>query len=168
MMPNKHHTPLKIIFLLFAIILGAIFLVTKGDGVKAPIDNGNNNPPVVAQKAYKCGLTVDTPLPGSTVSFPLTITGTIHNAVATDNCTWTLFEGQAGTVSAALNNIMDVGFTPIVLSGDWMTSGPVPFSITFIPASPIATGTPVTLTFVEENPSGEGSPDALIYNVIAQ
>jgi hypothetical protein len=51
---------------------------------------------------------------------------------------------------------------------DWMTDGPVPFSATLTPATPIATGTVLTLAVTEEDPSGMNTPDTLSFTVTAQ
>jgi hypothetical protein len=159
---HKRHTPLSIIIILFAIILGAIYLVKEDNSLPKPTENPTTKPPVTMLPAYKCGMTTNTPLPGSTVSFPLVIGGVINNSAATDGCTWVLFEGQGGTVSIS-DGINTYPTMPVMIAGNWMTSGPVAFSATFTPANPIPSGTPLTITFNEENPSGEGTSDSFSY-----
>jgi hypothetical protein len=165
---HKHHTPLSIIIILFAIILGAIYLV-KEDGVseKPKVTTNDTQNPVVVQPTYKCGMTVNGPLVNSTVAFPLVVTGIINNSTANDGCTWVLFEGQGGTVTLS-SGATTYAVVPTMIAGDWMTNGPVAFSATLSPQSPIPSGAPLTLTFSEENPSGEGISDTFSYQVIAQ
>ncbi len=156
--------------ILFAIMIAAIFLV-KGDGTQNnPTDtNGidTQNPPVVIAPKYKCGMTVTSPLEGSTVSFPLPVQGGINNPAATDNCTWIMFEGMAGTVTISdmAGPQATVGLAVI---GDWTGNVPVTFTGILNPPVVFAPGTPLTLTFNEEDPSGEGLNQTFSYQVIAQ
>jgi hypothetical protein len=166
---NKHHTPFGIIIILFVIIVAAIFLV-KGDAGKTPPLTNNtpiNSTPIFQPAPYKCGMTVTAPLPNMAVAFPLNVSGVVHNDAATDGCTWIQFEGQAGTVSIS-NGATTYALTPVMLMGDWMTSGPVNFTAVLSPMTIIPSGTPLTITFTEENPSGEGIIDSFSYQVIAQ
>jgi hypothetical protein len=168
---NKRQTPLTIIMILFAIMIAAIFLV-KGDGTQnnpteTDTTNDTQNPPVVVAPKYMCGMTVTSPLAGSTVSFPLTVNGGIDNLAATDNCTWIMFEGMAGTVT--ISDMSGPQATVgLAVVGDWTGNVPVTFTGILNPPVVFLPGTPLTLTFNEEDPSGEGLGQTFSYQVIAQ
>lgn len=117
--------------------------------------------------ASHCGLTVNSPLPNTTVSFPLAISATVDNTqAATLGCSWTVFEAQSGTVTVKdiSGNILAQTF--LSTTANWMTTNPTFYTTTITSISnPTYTG-PLTLTFEEENPSGEGVPDTLVINVV--
>jgi hypothetical protein len=164
---KKKYEPISLIIIVFVIIVATVLLIKE----TPKVDTGDKKPTggIVAQKAYHCGMTVDSPIPSASVSFPLTVTATVHNAAATDGCRWTLFEGQAGTVALndqAGNTLMLLPF--MTTSGDWMTDAPVQFSATIAPATAIPSGTPLTLVFTEEDPSGMNTPDTISVSVTAQ
>ncbi len=167
-MEHKHHGPISVIIILFVIIISTAFII-KGEGNGNSNENkpGNNNPPIAITPAYKCGLTANTPLPNSTVAFPLSISGVIDNAAATDSCTWVLFEGYGGMVSIS-DGVNTYASGPVLIAGDWMNNLPHNFSATLSPVASIPSGTPLTITFTEEDPSGQGLIDVLSYSVIAQ
>ena len=118
--------------------------------------------------ASHCGLTIDSPIANSSVSFPLTITGTIDNKNSnTTGCSWTMFEGQAGVAHLYdFNNGKTwhaVGLNIPVKVADW-TAEATQFSVVipfdnsnagFIP------GTPMKVVFTAENPSGSSSVNTL-------
>ena len=167
---KKHKTPLSIIVILFVIIIASIFLV-KGDSTnnaQPENENPSEQTPVSAALKYMCGMTVNSPLANSIVSFPLTVTGGIDNLAATDGCTWVMFEGMAGTVSISDINGQQAAVGLSVI-GDWTGNVPVSFTGTLNPPVSFASGTPLTLTFTEEDPSGGENPGSVFsYQVIAQ
>lgn len=165
-MEHKKTTPTAIIILAIAILLGAIYIIRDNRSEPAPVDNTDHTP-VTEAPYYKCGMTVNAPLPNSTVAFPLNVSGIINNLGATDNCTWTLFEGQGGMVTIS-NGPTTYATAPVMIAGDWMSTLPVNFSASLIPGSPIPSGTPLTITFAEEDPSGQGLGTTFSYQVIAQ
>ena len=167
-MDNKHHAPIGIIIILFIIIIGTAFLIKEDKRVVLENDNANQQQAQTASlPAYKCGMTVTAPLPGSTVSFPLTVAGKFDNLAATDGCTWNMFEGMAGTVTIAdpTGPHATVG---LAVNGDWTGNVPVTFSGILNPPVVFSSGTPLKLTFTEEDPSGENLGSTFSYNVIAQ
>lgn len=117
-----------------------------------------------------CGLTLTTPISGAGVSFPLSVTAVVDNTDAVElGCSWTMFEAQAGYME-----LKDEGgavlATGILETGEeWMTTGPVNFSGTLSPATPIAPGTLLTLIVHEEDPSdGEaGVPSTISLPLVA-
>lgn len=166
---KKKYEPISLIVIVFAIIVTTVLLIKENPKADDTATDHKPTGGLVAQKAYRCGMTIDTPAPSATVSFPLTVMGTVHNAVATDGCRWTLFEGQAGTVAVKDQTGNTLALVPFMTTTtDWMTDGPVPFSATLTPATPIATGTVLTLVVTEEDPSGMNTPDTLSFTVTAQ
>lgn len=167
-MENKSNTHFIVIIILIVVIAIAVFFSKKGKDNLYLNENLNyDNNVAVEEFAYKCGLTVNSPAVGDTVSFPLVLTGVVNNQASTDGCTWILFEGQGGMVSVGNGNAI-YAQAPVMMQGDWMTTGPVNFSAVLAPNVGIPTGTPLTITFSEENPSGEGTSDTLSFQVIAQ
>ena len=132
-------------------------------GGKAPVVNpikGNTNH---SASASNCGLTINTPTPNSSAAFPFTISGTIDNTNAsTLGCSWTMFEGHAGTahlydLNSSNNQWHAVGLDIPVTVSNWMTIGPTSFSLV-VPFNNINAGLPsgtlMKVMFTEENPSG--------------
>lgn len=123
-----------------------------------------------------CGLTINSPAANAHVSFPLTVTGTIDNTNSSAlGCSWTMFEGQAGTAQLYFfdqgNNNWHVLGNPIIVPvSNWMTVGPVSFTI---PVNfnnsglGLSSGNPMKITFTEENPSG-ATPDTFDLPLVLQ
>ena len=171
-MEHKPHNPISIIVILFVILFGTVFLLMHSDKNKLGSNQGDVPIGTTTAPAYKCGLTVTSPLPNSTVSFPLTVTGVINNPAATDGCTWTMFEGQAGNIvlsdQTTFYSVPSGSATPVSVTGDWMANVPVSFSTTLTPVTTIPSGTQLSITFNEEDPSGQGLAQTLVVPVIAQ
>lgn len=163
---HKRHTPLGIIVVVFVIIFVTIFLVKENPN-QPDQKNDNEQQEVATTPVYRCGMTVVSPLPNSTITFPLTVSGSVNNLAATDGCTWNMFEGYAGsvTVSDAIGAHATIGLT---VNGDWTGNVPVTFSGILNPPVVVASGSPLTLTFTEEDPSGENLGTTFSYQVIAQ
>jgi len=131
--------------------------VVLTDGSSSPLLSNAN------EQGQCPGITITSPSVGDAVTFPLTITGTIH---PTENPgTWIVFEGQAGTV--AVQDGSETLSTPAIMtiSGEWMNSNQKPFTATI----PTLTRTPVgswgLLMFTDENPSGDGNYHTCSLNV---
>lgn len=157
------------ILVVVVIALGAYTISQKK--VVAPTQN---NPIVTTggqqqqtTPASHCGLTVNSPLPNTTVTFPLSLNVTVDNTQAASlGCSWTVFEAQSGTVTVkdVSGNILAQTF--LSTNANWMTVSPTVYTTTIASISnPSYTG-PLTLTFEEENPSGEGTPDTLVVGVM--
>lgn len=99
------------------------------------------------------GFTVSSPLSNQQVSFPLTITGTVHPM--NNPGPWAVFEGQAGTVwiTDMQGNPLSTQ-KPISLTVDWMNTNPKPFSVT-IPALTQSTVGNAILQFKDGNQADE-------------
>ncbi len=148
------------ILIIIVIGLGA-YTISKNRAV-APSTNNNNQGQQQAVAASHCGLTVNSPLPGDTVTFPLTINATVDNTQAQSlGCAWTVFEAQAGPVEVLDQNGNVVAMVPLSTTSDWMTSNATQYSATITSISnPAYTGR-MTLKFTEDNPSGGLNPDTL-------
>jgi hypothetical protein len=125
------------------------------------------NNPITATAASHCGLTVNSPLPNTVVTFPLSLNVTVDNTQAAAlGCSWTVFEAQSGTVTIKDVSGTTLAQTFLSTTADWMTVNPTAYTTTIASISnPSYTG-PLTLTFEEENPSGEGTPDTLVVGVM--
>jgi len=123
------------------------------DNTPPPVDTA----PAISFESGQCpGFIVSSPVAGDTVTFPLTISGTIHPT--SNPGPWIVFEGEAGTVVVKdANNTPQSDTKIMTLSVDWMNSNPKPFSVTI----PTLTGTPnsneLDIIFTDNNPSGDGN-----------
>ncbi len=117
--------------------------------------------------AEMCGLTITSPLPATTVTFPLTIQAVVDNTQAgTLGCSWTVFEAQAGTVTVKDQNGAILGTGILSTTNDWMTTAPTPYTATITSlTNPTYTG-PLSLVFNEENPGDLPNPDSLTVSVV--
>ncbi len=158
------------ILVVIVIILGAYTIMQRR--AVAP----SQNDPIVSTTAGQqqpslpvshCGLTVNSPLAGSTVSFPLSVSATVDNTQSQSlGCSWTVFEAQAGSVTVKDANGNVLGQSYLKTTGNWMTTGPVVFTATIATlTNPSYTG-PLTIVFEEEDVSGQGNPDTLSVNVM--
>ncbi|MEN9647374.1 MAG: hypothetical protein RLY57_178 [Candidatus Parcubacteria bacterium] len=103
----------------------------------------------------KCGLVVTSLAANSKVSFPLTVKGTVDNSAT--NCSWQMFEGQAGTAQLFFN-YENKGWKPIGVSvpvkvADW-TAKTTSFEIVLNfnnGGVGIPSGTPMKIVFTAEN-----------------
>lgn len=140
-----------------------------------PTDGTND----ATRYAQKCGLKVMFPTIGTTVSFPLPVKGIVDNRNYNSiGCAWGVFEGQAGDATLYAN-VKNTGWKkvgqwkqggqaydsqPLMLNGDWMTIGPIPFDL-LVNIDPkfanMPKGTPLKIVFEEDDPSGKGQRDML-------
>lgn len=147
---------------LIVIVLLVIVLAKKQ--VSAPLvteDSHQNEIEIPENESVsECGLTVDTPLYNSEISFPLSVTATVDNTNAIQlGCSWTIFEAVAGTTVLKDENGNTIATGHLDTGEEWMTTGPVHFSGTLVPATTPTSGTVLTLVVTEEDPSdGEGGP----------
>ncbi len=83
-----------------------------------------------------CGMTITSPAKNAKITFPLTISGVVDNRdYAKLGCSWTMFEGEAGTAQiyykgTPTSQWSRLGNPVVVPVLNWMTEGPVPFSVT--------------------------------------
>lgn len=130
----------------------------------APCLDANVN--IAPQSGTQCtpaNLVIQQPTPGTHVTFPITLTGVVDNRTKKD-CTWVLFEGQAGTIEVrdAQGNLVGQGILGAL--GDWMADAPVKVEGTVELLKP-PTGPAMTVTITEENPSGVGVGQQLKFNL---
>lgn len=124
--------------------------------------------------ASHCGFIIYSPLQNSTIrsNIPVVFSGIIHNAQAV-GCSWTMFEGQAGTAQLWHKDggiWGKIGPEKTISVTNWMTTGPVPFTVSlgFDNTNPgFVSGMPMKVVFTEENPSG-GTPDTLTFPLLFQ
>lgn len=163
-----HYLYMKIIITLFIVVIIAIGSYVLGRGkIHAP--NMGETPVVVeetvpyvtsegavtASNGQCPGFIITSPIAGEVVTFPLTITGTIHPA--SNPGPWIVFEGEAGSVRAydTNGNVLS-GLGLLSLDVPWMNSDPKPFSVVI----PELISTPYTsqinLVFQDNNVAGPG------------
>lgn len=163
-----------IALIIMFIVVGTAGFYVYYQNVMAPsMENGS---PVAVDEgtefAAKCGLVVESPAVGASVSFPLTISGTINNTEE-NGCYWTMFEGQAGTAELFYETkdgySLATDMKPIEVA-NWMST-----STTFSVAldfdnmmEDLPSGYNFKIVLTEDNPSGEGIPDSLEIPVVLQ
>lgn len=169
---NNNAGIIGVIVVLLIIIIGAGTYLYY-DKAEAPSQNvkDDTEQPILASN---CGLTIDSPKIGDSVSFPLTITGHVDNTKANaEGCSWTMFEGQAGV--ATLHYETKDGFslpvetTPVMVA-NWM-SATTTFSVTLNfnnQVLQLPSGYNLKVVITEENPSGEGTPSTVELPVVLQ
>ena len=141
----------------------------KNADVKKEGDIKNTNSVV-----SKCGFSINSPALNSPIysNTPLIFSGVIDNAnYQTNGCRWTMFEGQAGTAQLYYKNGNTWGpinTVKIIKVTNWMTAGPVPFtvSVNFNNSGPgFSNNTPMKVVFTEDDPSG-ATPETLEFPLI--
>jgi hypothetical protein len=160
---------LALAIIIFVILVGGEYLLRK-QPVDAPTTTttagttGNQQPPLV--KASKCGLTVNSPLVGSTVTFPLSINATVDNSNTSAACSWTVFEAQAGpiVIKDGAGNTLATSF--LATTANWMTTAPTVYTATIASLSNPNYSGPLNIIFEEENPADFPNPDTLTVSVI--
>lgn len=131
------------------VLLLTVFIVFL---VKDPLINTNADK--IKTETISCnGIEVTAPAPGSTVTFPLTIFGTIHpmGNIGTPR-PWGVFEAEAGTV-VVKNQDGEVISSPVLMSltGDWMNTDPKPFSVIVPALTTIPDDSSVSIYFGDNN-----------------
>lgn len=113
-----------------------------------------------------CGFTVLSPHANTEISLPVTVTGTVERPET--GCTWTMFEGQAGSaqlysyMNDAWQAVGDAVPTPVA---EWMATSTT-FATTIGSHDTnvnIPNGTKMKIVFTEENPSGNRVSDTLTF-----
>jgi hypothetical protein len=167
---KSHAGLIGIIIALLLIVIGAgsYLYYHKAIAPVEPVDEEIAE----AQLASECGLTVETPVTNASVSFPVTITGTINNTEGAA-CAWTMFEGQAGVAELYYETkdgwSLPVDTAPIEVA-DWMTTSTT-FSATLEfdnTTEQFPAGYNFKIVLVEEDPSGMGKSDRLEIPVVLE
>jgi len=101
------------------------------------------------------GFAVTSPAAGTAVTFPLTVTGTVHPA--SNPGPWIVFEGESGSVRVQdTNGGVRSEIIPLSLNVPWMNSDPKPFSVTIPALTSIPYTNNVMLVFKDNNVAGPG------------
>ncbi|MFZ2205157.1 MAG: hypothetical protein WAV23_01025 [Minisyncoccia bacterium] len=165
---------IALVLLLLATAGGMTYYTAKKKNTNNQI---KNTPSTQESVVSHCGMTINSPSLNSVIhsNVPVVISGVIDNTnTQTEGCSWTLFEGEAGTAQlwhkdgGIWGTIGPVKIIPVT---NWMTTGPVPFTISlgFDNTNPgFVSGMPMKVVFTEENPSGEGVADSLEFPLIFQ
>lgn len=149
------------------LVIGIAVLVVFGILWFMPLKKSGVAPAAILRAG--CGaeyLSVETPVAGGAVSQTIEVKATVDNRKATPQCSWTVFEAQAGVVQIRDAQGAVLGQGMLTTQDDWMTSEPVHYT-----GSVVLSATPsgnVTLVVTEENPSGEGTPDSVTLPLVAQ
>lgn len=159
--PNqKHHIP-SLLIVICVIIFSVLSLLFRKDVAiktqeQAPIVQ---DVPIVAQpKLSYCGLTVNTPAPQETVTFPYTLQASWKNERETTGCVWTVFEAQLAVVTVfdANNKKVASGLLKVAEGVDWMNGQPfdAQANLTLVdPKTELKAGSNLMIVIDEENPS---------------
>ncbi len=160
-----------IIIVLLLIVIGAGAYLYY-DKALAPSKEKTTETPEGSSFASNCGLLVESPRAGETVSFPLTVTGRVDNTDAmVAGCSWTMFEGQAGVATLHYETkdgwSLPVASVPITVE-NWMSTSTVfSFKLDFDNSMlQFPSGYNFKIILTEENPSGEGTPDVVEVPVV--
>lgn len=108
---------------------------------------------------FPANLTIAEPQAGESISFPFTVTGAVDNR-KNKECSWGVFEAQAGTIVVKDENGEIVGTGILETKGEWMTEGPVQVEGTVTATKPTTSKT-LNLIVTEEDPSGLGEVQQL-------
>ena len=145
---------------IFIIVAGSALLLRRH--VQAPAEIVS----AVKQNASRCGLTVTTPQIGTLITFPLTVHAVVDNTKRdTIGCSWSVFEGSAGTISVANASGAEVAKTNLTTKADWMTDAPTEYTAVINPTDTLIHGT-FTLVFTEDNPADDGEVETLAVPVV--
>lgn len=109
-------------------------------------------------------ITIQSPAPNANVKMPFEVHVEINNGAHKD-CRWSLFEGQAGslTLQDDKGNILGRGI--LATQEDWMTDEMVKFDGTVHPVPGATIQGALSLVISEDDPSGEKEPQAVIIPV---
>lgn len=100
------------------------------------------------------GIKILEPSSTTIVSFPIIVTAEVNNKDAGENCRWTVFEAQAGSVSLTDSEGTLVSNGVLRTLDDWMSDGPVVYkAVLNLDKGPKSKN--MTVTINEEKPSGE-------------
>ena len=153
---------LEIIGLLILVAGGYIYLRINNPALLDKLSTfGNYIKSEEVVKSGNCGLVVTSPIPKSSVTFPLVIKGVVDNSDREKlGCSWQMFEGQAGTAEIYFkdgnNEWKKLGTTVPVPVENWMSVKTF-FSVSLNfnnEGIGLPTGTPMKVVFTEENASG--------------
>ena len=153
------------ILIVIVVALG-VYAINKNK-VVAPTNNDNQQGGGQQVAASHCGMTINSPLPGSTVAFPLTINATVDNTQMTSlGCSWGVFEAQAGGVEVKDGSGNVLATAPVTTTANWMTANATPYSASITALSNPNYSGPLTLVFTEDNAEGDPNPDMLTVAVV--
>ncbi len=154
---------MKTLFFLIIIGVGLYvgYTIVKKDRILGPrVEQISNEIKVkagfkIAQTAEEhCAIHFINPKNGETVTTPISVEVVVDNSQ--ENCSWTVFEGQAGVVEIYNESNQVMYKAPLIAQGEWMTADPVTYKSEIEYSG--YTG-PMKLMITADNPSGEGAPD---------
>lgn len=156
--------------LLAVMVIFGIYLSFKNKA-QAPSEKPINEiqTPLVTTPATQCHLTVGSPLPNTSITFPLTLTATRGDVTEVMGCKWGIFEAVGGTVKVTDPSNTIVSQTILNATTDWMTTNPVTLVANLpTPASPIPSGTPLTITLTADQTKDDDPTVTLTIPVVMQ
>lgn len=161
-----------ILILVLAIIALGAYLLGKQEVTAPIVDNtpieeesdGENDEAQVFADGQCPGFIVTSPSAGDVVTFPLTISGTVHPTSHPGQ--WIVFEGEAGVVVAKdVNSTVISGPGIMSLNVEWMNSNPKPFSVTIPALTSVPSTNAINLVFTDNNASDEGTSHTCVLGV---
>ena len=165
---DKNNMKKLLFFLLPAVVLLGQGCPINPNSNQVPPGTPTNpsQPQVQSTGCTPKALTVVEPQPGSTQTLPLQVSVIVDNG-SQPNCTWTVFEAQAGIIQLLDSAGIAVGSGTLTTTQDWMTDDPVGYAGE-IPAIAIVPPGPATLVITEEDPSGMGDSQTIEIPIIIQ
>ena len=142
--------------------IAAISIVTGCAQKSNEISSKSVSPTTVQQLIKKTpdndcgifGIKILEPAPTTIVSFPIIVTAEVNNRDVPENCRWTVFEAQAGSVTLADSSGTVISTGVLKTLDDWMTDGPVVYKASLNLANGPKTKD-LMVTINEEKPSGD-------------
>ena len=169
---NKPASYIGLIIIILILVIGAATYLNynKAEAPSQRVALEGDESPI----ATNCGLTVNTPLKGQNVTFPVTITGTIDNTNPEAlGCSWVMFEGQAGVAELFYETkegwSLPVDQQPVTVA-NWMSTSTT-FSTTLNfdnSREQLPAGYNFLIRITEENPSGIGEADMVEIPVVLE
>lgn len=105
-------------------------------------------------------LTIVSPISGQKAVFPLMVRGVVDNRSRSD-CRWTVFEGQAASMTLRDAHDQVIGEGLLMAEGEWMTEGPIDVKGTITLNRNPLPGQNLTLLIKEDDPSGQTEPQKI-------
>ncbi len=144
----------------FVVVIG--FFIHKSsdniDSIGSSFDSQKAAQAIVSDDTGACGLTVFSPAPESTVSFPLSVKAVIDNSAAVSlGCSWGYTDTRGGSVEVldADGNILGGG----LLSLDKKEKDGTAILVSDVKLTTAAPSKNLNLIFTEENAGEDGSLD---------
>ncbi len=125
------------------------------------VDEATRNKLNALGSTKSCGLTLTSPTPDSSVTFPLSVQVTVNNSQSA--CKWKILGGKAGTAQILNASGKSIGKADLTTTEDWKSLGDIHFTATINSISESVNGD-ITLKLWAPRQSGVSSrPELLVH-----